>query len=182
MWGYPLWLFLGLWIVLVAWTAIDQTRMTRIVAVWGAVFGLFVIVFVADYLVLPGIDHRSRAVLFPGDRLALALDERFRAATGAPLAYVIGSMWDGGNVAHYSPRRPQPRVLIDGLPRRAPWIDLADLKAKGAVVVWTESDPHVLPAGFAAVAAGAELGTPFDLPFRRGGNVLHVGWAILRPQ
>jgi 4-amino-4-deoxy-L-arabinose transferase-like glycosyltransferase len=182
MWGYPLWLFLGLWIVLVAWTAIDQTRMTRIVAVWGAVFGLFVVAFVADYLVLPGIDHRPRAVLFPGDRLALALDERFQAATGAPLAYVIGSMWDGGNVAHYSPQRPQPRVLIDGLPRRAPWIDLADLKAKGAVVVWTESDPHVLPAGFAAVAAGAELGTPFDLPFRRGGNVLHVGWAILRPQ
>src|SRR5207302_1367924 len=29
MWGYPLWLFLGLWIVLFAWTAIDQTRMSR---------------------------------------------------------------------------------------------------------------------------------------------------------
>ena len=54
MWGYPLWLFLGLWIVLAARTAIDQTRMTRIVAAWGAVFALFVIAFVADYLVLPG--------------------------------------------------------------------------------------------------------------------------------
>ena len=182
MWGYPLWLFLGLWIVLAARTAIDQTRMTRIVAAWGAVFALFVIAFVADYLVLPGIDHRPRAVLFPGDRLASELDQRFRAATGVPLAYVIGSMWDGGNVAHYSPERPQPRVLIDGLPRRAPWIDLADLKAKGAVVVWTESDPQVLPAAFAPVAAGAELGAPFDLQFRRGGSVLHVGWAIVRPQ
>jgi hypothetical protein len=73
-------------------------------------------------------------------------------------------------------------VLIDGLPRRAPWIDLADLKAKGAVVVWTESDPQVLPAAFAEVARNAELGAPFDLPFRRGDSVLHVGWAILRPQ
>jgi 4-amino-4-deoxy-L-arabinose transferase-like glycosyltransferase len=182
MWGYPLWLFLGLWIVLVAWTAIDQARMTRIVSAWGLVLALFVVAFVADYLVLPGIDHRPRAVLFPGDALAAELDQRFRAATGAPLAYVIGSMWDGGNVAHYSPERPQPRVLIDGRPRRAPWIDLADLKAKGAVVVWTESDPHILPAAFADVAAGAELGAPFDLPFRRGGNVVQVGWAILRPR
>jgi 4-amino-4-deoxy-L-arabinose transferase-like glycosyltransferase len=182
MWGYPLWLFLGVWIVLAAGTAIDHARMTRIVSVWAVVFALFVAAFVADYVVLPGFDHRARAVLFPGDALAAALDQRFHAATGAPLAYVIGSMWDGGNAAHYSPERPQPRVLIDGLPRRAPWIDLADLKAKGAVVVWTDSDPQTLPAAFAPVAAGAELGAPFDLPFRRGGNVLHVGWAILRPQ
>src|ERR1700730_1763638 len=74
MWGYPLWLFLGLWIVLAAGTAIDQVRMTRIVAVWGTVFALFVGAFVADYLVLPGIDHRYRAVLFPGDRLAAGRD------------------------------------------------------------------------------------------------------------
>jgi len=182
MWGYPLWLFLGLWIVLAAWTAIDQARMTRIVAVWGAVFALLAGAFVADYLVLPSIDHRVRAVLFPGDALAVALDARFRAATGRPPAYVIGSMWDGGNVAHYSPATPQPRVLIDGLPGRAPWIDLADLKAKGALVVWTESDPQILPGAFAPVAGSAEVGAPFDLPFRRGGNVVHVGWAILRPR
>ena len=48
-------------------------------------------------------------------------------------------MWDGGNLAHYSP--DQPQVLIDGEPRRAPWIDLGDLRKKGAVVVWTQGDP-----------------------------------------
>jgi hypothetical protein len=71
-------------------------------------------------------------------------------------------------------------VLIDGEPRRAPWIDPADLAARGALVVWTESDPKVLPAAFAEVAAKAEVGTPFDLPYRRGGNTLRVGWAVLR--
>jgi 4-amino-4-deoxy-L-arabinose transferase-like glycosyltransferase len=180
MWGYPLWLYLGLWIMLQAWKAIDAARMARIGYVWLATFSCFVLAFVADYLVLPGLDHRARAVLFPGDRLAAELDARFHAATGQVPVYVIGSMWDGGNVAHYTRGEPQPRVLIDGLPRRAPWIDLADLKAKGALVVWTESDPQVLPAGFAAVAAGAEVGTPFDLPYRRGDNTLHVGWAVLR--
>ena len=91
-------------------------------------------------------------------------------------------MWNGGNVAHYSGLHPQPRVLIDGLPRRAPWIDLADLRARGAVVVWTDGDLNLLPESFAAVAAGAEVGAPFALPFRRGEHVLRVGWAVLRPQ
>ena len=70
MWGYPLWLFLGLWIVLYARTVIEPARLARIVAVWAAVFGLFAIVFAASYSVLPQIDHRYRAVFYPGDRLA----------------------------------------------------------------------------------------------------------------
>jgi hypothetical protein len=89
-------------------------------------------------------------------------------------------MWDGGNVAHYA--REQPRVLIDGSPRRAPWIDLGDLRSKGAVVVWTDGDPTVLPVGLRRVAADAQVQPPFALPFRRGAGEVTVGWAILRPQ
>ena len=182
LWGYPLWLFFGLWIVLVVPGAIDAVRLARIGAVWAVAFALFGLAFVADYLVLPRFDHRYRAVLFPGDRLASELAQRFHAATGQPLVYVIGSMWDGGNVAHYAPERPQPRVLIDGLPRRAPWIDLADLRARGAVVVaaWTGGDLQP-PPRFAAMAIGAEVGARFDLPFRRGSDVTHIAWAILPP-
>ena len=180
MWGYPLWLFLGLWIVLYARTALEPARLTRIVAAWASVFVLFAIVFAASYSVLPAIDHRYRAVFYPGDRLADELARRFRATTGAPLVYVIGTMWDGGNVAHYA--REQPRVLIDGDWRRAPWIDLGDLRSKGAVVVWTGSDPTVMPVGLRGVAGDAQIQPPFTLPFRRGDHVLTVGWAILRPQ
>jgi len=184
MWGYPLWLFLGLWIVLYARTALEPARLARIVAAWASVFALFAIVFAASYSVLPAIDHRYRAVFYPGDRLADELARRFRAATGAPLVYVIGTMWEGGNVAHYA--REQPRVLIDGDWRRAPWIDLGDLRSKGAVVVWTGSgpgfDPAVMPVGLRGVAGDAQIQPPFTLPFRRGDHVLTVGWAILRPQ
>jgi len=59
----------------------------RIAAVWATVFALFAIVFAASYSVLPAIDHRYRAVFYPGDRLADELARRFRAATGAPLVY-----------------------------------------------------------------------------------------------
>jgi hypothetical protein len=180
MWGYPLWLFLGLWIVLYARTAIEPARLARVTGVWAAVFVLFALVFVANYAVLPGIDHRYRAVLYPGDRLADEIARRFRAATGRPLVYVIGTMWDGGNVAHYA--REQPRVLIDGDPRRAPWIDVGDLRSKGAAVVWTGSDPTVMPVALRRIAGDAQVQPPFTLPFRRGGGTLTVGWAILRPQ
>jgi 4-amino-4-deoxy-L-arabinose transferase-like glycosyltransferase len=185
MWGYPLWLFLGLWLVMAARVNLDSERLTRIVVTWGAIFAVFAAAFVANYTVLPYIDHRYRAVLFPGDQLGQVLTARFHEATCrppdcAPLRYVIGSIWDGGNLSHYSP--DQPRVLIDGLPSRTPWIDLADLRDKGAILVWTQGDPKQIPAAFAAIAPGAELGTPFNLPMRRGGGTVHVGWAILRPQ
>jgi 4-amino-4-deoxy-L-arabinose transferase-like glycosyltransferase len=180
MWGYPLWLFLGLWIVLTARAALEPARLARVLGAWAVVFTLLAVVFIANYAVLPGIDHRYRAVLYPGDRLADEIARRFRAATGRPLVYVIGTMWDGGNVAHYA--RGQPRVLIDGDPRRAPWIDLGDLRSKGAAVVWTGSDPNVMPVGLRRIAGDAQVQPPFTLPFRRGGGTLTVGWAILRPQ
>ena len=140
MWGYPLWLFLGLWIVLSVPRPLDRRGgCRRVVVAWSAVFAALALVFIADYTVLPLIDHRYRAAFFPGDALAATLTPRFHAATGGKkLRYVVGSMWLAGNLAHYSP--DQPHVLIDGLPRRAPWIDLADMRAKGALLVWDVGD------------------------------------------
>jgi 4-amino-4-deoxy-L-arabinose transferase-like glycosyltransferase len=180
MWGYPLWLFLGLWIVMLARATLDAARLTRIVAVWATVFSAFVVAFIINYSALPFLDHRYRAVLFPGTSLGEILTRRFHAATGQPLRYVIGSMWDGGNLAHYSP--DQPEVLVDGSPARAPWIDLDDLRKNGAVVVWTQGDTAQMPPQFTAVATDAAVGAPFDLPMRRGPGTVHVGWAILPPQ
>ena len=180
MWGYPLWLYVGLWIVMTVRPLLDRDRIGRIVAAWAAVFTVLALAFVVNYTVLPLVDHRYRAEFFPGDALGATLTQRFHAATGTPLRYVIGSMWDGGNLAHYSP--DQPRVLIDGEPARAPWIDLNDLRKDGAVVVWTQSDPKALPPQFAAIAPNAEVGAPFDLPMRRGYGAVHVGWAILKPE
>ena len=148
MWGYPLFLFLGLWLVLNASHKLETFRLKRVIAVWAAVFACLVIAFIANYAVLPNYDHRYRAVFFPGADLARELSQRYRAATGRPIIYVIGSMWDGGNVAHYAP--DQPRVLIDGKPGRAPWIDLADLRTKGTLVVWTAGDLNAVPQGLSS--------------------------------
>jgi 4-amino-4-deoxy-L-arabinose transferase-like glycosyltransferase len=177
MWGYPLFLFLGLWIVLHAGKAVAGLRLKRLATLWAAVSAVLAIAFVVNYEVLPRYDHRYRAVLYPGDALAHEISRRYRAVTGQPLVYVIATMWDGGNIAHYSSARP--RVLIDGKPERAPWIDLGDLRSKGAVVVWTDGDLNTVPVAYRAIAADAQVQEPFRLPYRRGDNVLNVGWAIL---
>jgi 4-amino-4-deoxy-L-arabinose transferase-like glycosyltransferase len=179
MWGYPLWLFLGLWLVMHAQHALTSDRLARIGTLWALTFAAYAIAFAVNYAVLPLADHRYRAALYPGDALAREIAQRFSAATGRPLAYVIGTMWDGGNISHYAPSRP--RTLIDGKPERAPWIDLADLKAKGAAVIWTQGDLRRVPDSYQAVAAAARVQPPLQIAFRRGGNVLTVGWAILPP-
>jgi hypothetical protein len=180
MWGYPLWLFASVWLVLIAHRALDDFRLGRALLNWAVVFAGLAIAFGGNYGVLPFYDHRYRAVFFPGDALGRDLSQRYRAVTGKPIAYVIGSMWDGGNAAHYAAE--QPRVLIDGSPVRAPWIDLDDLKRRGAVVVWTSGDLQALPMELRTVAADAVVQQPFLLPFRRGDQVLYVGWAILLPK
>ena len=180
MWGYPLWLFLGLWIVLFTHRVLDESRLARVLLIWAAVFACLALAFIANYGVLPNYDHRYRAVFFPGSDLGRELSQRYRAATGRPISYVIGSMWDGGNVGHYAPEHP--RVLIDGKPDRAPWIDLADLRNKGAVVVWTAGDLNAVPPGLRSIAADAAVQPPFLLRYLRGDLNLNVGWAILYPR
>jgi 4-amino-4-deoxy-L-arabinose transferase-like glycosyltransferase len=180
MWGYPLWLFFGLWIVLEFHRAAEQKRFAQVVSIWAAVFAVFALAFIVNYAVLPHFDQRYRASLFPGDRLAVEISARFRAATGRPLAYVVSEMWTGGNIGHYAPERP--RVLIDGEPRRAPWIDLADLRARGAAVVWTRGDLRTIPPQLQRAAPNAQVQPPFKLKFRWIPRELEVGWAILPPQ
>jgi Dolichyl-phosphate-mannose-protein mannosyltransferase len=178
MWGYPLWLFLGVWLVIEARRALDEPRLFRIVGLWAVVFISLAFAFTANYAVLPQFDHRYRAVFFPGHEIASELSRRYRAATGQPIAYVIGSMWDGGNVAHYA--ESQPRVLIDGETRRAPWINLADLKRRGALIIWTTGDLHAIPPQLRTVAADAAVQTPILFKDLRGRNFANVGWAILQ--
>ena len=158
---------------------IQPPRTGRILITWGIVFTCMATAFIVNYAVLPHYDHRYRAVFYPGERLATEFSRRYRAVTGQPIAYVIGDMWTGGNVAHYAPSHP--RVLIDGDRSRAPWIELADLNARGAVVVWTVGDLDTIPIGFRNIAGEAAVQPPFLIPDRRGDSFVNVGWAILFP-
>jgi hypothetical protein len=179
-WGFPLWLFFGTWCVSASGEKIGGERARLVISLWSGVFVVYVLAFIADYTVLPSIDHRYRAAFYPGEQLAVEVTSGFRAATGRSLSYVIGDIWHGGNVAHYSPDRP--RLLVDGNPRRSPWIDPSDLRARGAVAVWAAGDDDMQPpAAHRQLAAELVVQAPITLPMRAGGGKVVIGWAILRP-
>ena len=185
LWGYPLWLFLGLWIVLNA-RLLERVTLWRIVLLWGVIFVGTAIAFVIHYDVSQRFKPLDSAVMYPGDKLGAEMSRRFREITGRPLAYVIGPMWEAGNIAHYAPEHP--RVLVDGAPRRTPWIDLADVRTRGAIVVWpvgsTEMDKsaEMLPVAYHAIANGAQIQPSLTLPLHLGAGLKGIGWAVLRPQ
>jgi hypothetical protein len=179
MWAYPLWLFVGLWIVIYA-PHVSIMRVGSVVMAWGVVFTVHVIAFVVHYDVRPRFQKRYTTELYPGNLLADEMSRRFRALTGQPLAYVIAPMWEGGNISHYAPTHP--RVLIDGSPRRAPWIDLGDLRARGAMVVWDANFSETMPPKFRSLAEDAEVQSILTLPARLGSVPARIGWALLRPR
>ncbi len=179
MWGYPLWLYFGAWLVVAVGSRIDRTCLRQVIGVWGAVTALYALSFFLHWDVLPRFDRQYRAELFPGDRLAAEISDRFHAATSRRLHYVVGSMWLGGNIGHYG--ADHPRTLIDGDPARAPWIDVADLRRNGAAVVWV-GDADNMPAQYASVAGRAVMQAPLTFPMRLGKRVMSIGWAIIPPQ
>lgn len=180
LWGYPLWLFFGVWIVMASRTVVEALRVKYTAAAWAGMLFMYVVGFVGHYGVMPYYSNYYYASLFPGDALAQRIAGGFRDKTGRPLDYLISTMWLGGNVSHYA-HGIRPRVLIDGKPARAPWIDLADLRRKGAVVLWVDEDQTRIPERYGPIAQPAQVQPGFTLPFP-GKRDLKVGWAILMPQ
>ena len=111
-------------------------------------------------------------MLYPGDALGAELSRRYRAVTGRPLVYVIGTMWDGGNVAHYAPE--QPRVLIDGNPgARAVDRSRRPARERRGRGVDRRRIRTCMPRDTAPSPSDAEVQPPFTLPFRLGERHRH---------
>jgi len=179
MWGYPLWLFLGLWIVLRTGPISEPKQLLRLGWSWAVVSSIYIAAFVFYMAVDPRIRLTYRAQLTPGAAIAKELAARFAMETGQPVAYVIGSIFFAGNVGHYAAEAP--RVVVDGDLRRVPWIDPADLKRRGALVIWVESDPNRVPEAFRALTGDAVPRQPLRSPAIWGKWVHTVGWTIVPP-
>ena len=132
MWGYPMWSFAPL--AVLAWLGPVQDA-PRLVAFAKAVAALLLgwpLIYAAIELFEPLLRDRARADQFPGTEVATRITRAWRDAFGEPLSYVCGSEFFSNNIAVYSPDRP--RVLVQCDPKRAPWIEMGDLRHKGIVV------------------------------------------------
>ena len=76
LWGYPLWLFLGLWIVLNRFPRARDALAHRFL--WGVIFIGTAVVFVVDYSISQRFRPRYSAVIYPGKQLGAEMSRRYR--------------------------------------------------------------------------------------------------------
>ena len=182
MWGTPMWCFIGLIAVAFLRPRLEARALRRFLAAWAGIFVLALSAFAGVMLAEPYVIAKGKRGHFPGAALATAITERWHAATGRPLEFVIGRTWLAGNVSFYSVDRPS--VYIDGDPRRSPWIDEGTLVRRGGVLVWYAARAGAaVPAAFANRFPDAVVQPPLSLPWQTGAALppVEIGWAILEP-
>jgi Dolichyl-phosphate-mannose-protein mannosyltransferase len=170
MWAYPLWSFAPLAALMWFQRAADFDRLRLFAIAATAVFLAFPIGYAASELFEPFVHDRPKATEFPGRLLADAITQEWRETTGMPLAYVGGAEFGPSGagefapdlVAVYSP--DHPRVIVHGDPHLSPWIDLADVERRGAVLIWEWTFSRDLPETLKSTFPHAELQPPLLLP------------------
>lgn len=162
MWGYPLWIFMPLAAVLWFGPVVDALRLRVFTIGYVFLFLLGPAIFIGTFI----SDHYSRArpkaTEFPGAAIARQLTREWHEKVGTPLTYVAGTEFAANSVAVYSPDRPH--VVVHGRPQFSPWIDMADLRRRGALVLWEEglvaARPDEWRATFGAQGEPALLDVP----------------------
>ena len=178
-WGMPLQSFWPLLLLVCVPPRLSNTK------VYALVTGIFI--FMAALLIGYSIsiidsDDTSSAN-FPGREVAQTIAQRWQDTYHTPLPYVAGSRWISGNIAYYSDAHPS--VFMEWNQRKSTWINLDDLKKKGAVFVWDIAANESLPEEIAQQYP--RLSTPIVLEFhwRRNKHNLapvKLGVAFLPPE
>lgn len=161
MWGYPLWCFAPLALLVWLKPALGPPQIGLFAR--GAIVVLLAwpIAYAAVELLEPFLRDRPKATQFPGREMAREITDRWHAEFGTGLVYVTGTEFEANNMAVYSADRPH--VLVHGDPALSPWIDMADLRRRGAVLVWSPTSGGVSPAALLARFPNAEIETPLVL-------------------
>jgi hypothetical protein len=179
----PLVVCSGLAVVVAAGDSIRLYRQRLLSFAWiGLLVGPPVIMTVAT-LALPwtlGIDLK---VLQPAGEMGRFFADSFERRTGKPLAIVAGDTRLAALVALQAHSRPA--LMIDAAPERSPWVSPADVREKGAVVVWpaigrTSAPPPSIKASFPDLAI--EVPRDFERPIQGWLPLLRIGWGVVRPQ
>jgi 4-amino-4-deoxy-L-arabinose transferase-like glycosyltransferase len=179
-WATPFWCFVGLLLVALWRPRIDTAALRRLAIAWGALTVVLMGVQTSAQLFHVGGGERW-ATQFPGDRFAAIVTETWRRETGDRLAYVVGDFWLAGNVIFFSP--DSPRLFHNANLRYSPWIDVADVRRRGGVLVWSAARAGEMPAPMREAFPAAEDRAPLVIRAAtlRGEREWRVGWALLRP-
>jgi 4-amino-4-deoxy-L-arabinose transferase-like glycosyltransferase len=179
-WATPFWCFIGLLLVALWRPRIDTAALRRLAIAWIALTGVLMGVQTATQLFHVGGGERW-ATQFPGDRFAAVVTETWRRETGDRLAYVVGDFWLAGTLIFFS--ADSPRLFHNASLFYSPWIEVADVRRRGAVLVWPSKSGIEMPSQLREAFPKAEDRAPLVIRAAtwRGEREWRVGWALLRP-
>jgi len=114
--------------------------------------------------------------------MAQFFTESFRRRTGKPLDFIVGDARIAGAIALAS--TDHPYLFVAAAPELTPWISDADIRRKGAVLIWPATETTGLPP--AAIKSRfpeivPELPRAFERPVQGRLPLLRIGWAVIRP-
>jgi 4-amino-4-deoxy-L-arabinose transferase-like glycosyltransferase len=152
----------------------------RVFVAFAALAALLIVGYVGMREIAPRVALRPPYADMDGPALA-ALAQRYWAdrETG-PIPYIVSldlqrGLQAGGSIVFDLPYRV--RVLQDDDPANAPWIDLADMRRRGALVV----SPRRLAEGTRVEGAEVRQIEKFERPMRRGASSEPIFFGILPP-
>ncbi len=180
MWGYPMWCFIGLFLMAEAVGPCSRQGIQRFQVAWLVILVTVPLVFTVQNSFGSWFLRKATRGQFPGPELAQAVERRWHTVVGAaPLGNVAGDVWIAGNISFYGVDRPA--VFIDADPVKSPWIAPATLERQGAVLIW---QPPIGPPGWLSRFPGAVQQPPLELPYvpPLGHPPARFDWAIVPPR
>jgi hypothetical protein len=179
----PLVVLSALGVIVAAGDVIRLYRQSILGRAWLALLLLPPATVIAASILLPW----TLGIGFEVDRPAGAMGEfftdTFHRRTGAPLRIVAGDADIAGLVAMKSPDRPS--LFLPDRPDLTPWVSDADIRDRGAILLWHISDnsgapPPAIKSRFPDLVV--EVPRSFERPIQGRLPLYRVGWAMIRPQ
>lgn len=178
----PLLVLLPLAVVLAAGGSIALHHQRILGFAWAGLLLVPAIMVPAAIALLPWTLGTDLTVAEPASAMGRFFADSFLSRTGRPLKVVTGEIGPATVVALGAPSRPS--VYFDDDPARSPSVTPADIRAKGAVVVWlaagtTPTPPPDIKARFPDLVA--EVPRAFERRVQGRLPLLRIGWAVIRP-
>jgi hypothetical protein len=176
----PLVVMSGLAVIIFAGDAIELAHQRLMISAWCGLLFIPPAMAASAFLILPWLDIGLK-VMQPAGPMAEFFADSFQRRVGAPLPIVTGDPHTAALIA-LAPSRPH--LLLDK-PERSPWVTFADVRAKGAIVVWPTTDtagtpPPAIATRFRGLVP--EVPHVFNLPVQGTLPLVRIGWAVIRPQ
>ena len=183
MYGAPLWLFIGVFLVRCAAmnsVAINTKKIARVCMVF---FFAWLIAFSAMYALGPYLRHKGKRAHFPARNLSEYLESAWDLRYGSRLPAVGGDPWIAGSAGLFLTQ--QQGVYTDQA------LEFEDLRLAraifekiGGILLWdAQKNGPGFPERFREIFPQAEVQRPIRLRWLTGADIppAQVGWAIVPP-